>query len=100
MANVTSTNPISIGTVTDVNIITQDFHVYKIILVSGSTDELVTIKDKNDNIIWEVVGDAGNFNAQSDFPERGFLFNGLKVTALVSGTIYLYTFEHPPVDGS
>jgi len=102
MANATSGNPIIIDTVTAVSIITisNDFHVYKIALVSGSTDELVTVKDGNGNVVWEIVGDATNFNAETNFPGRGFLFNGLQVTALVTGKVYLYTHEFPPVDGS
>jgi len=106
MANVTSTNPISIDTVTAITIISisNDFHVYKIRWVSGSTDDTALVADANGNTIWEARGPfaagLGDVNEDSDFPQRGFLFNGLKVTTLSAGTLYLYTHEFPPVDGS
>lgn len=108
MANKTSTNPIQIDTVTAITIISisNDFHVYKIRWTSGSIADSALVADANGNTIWEAEGRTATADAltdsrpDSDFSGRGFLFNGLKVTTLGSGTIWLYTLEFPPVDGS
>ncbi len=91
MSNDTSSNPFIIDTVTDTAIFTDDFLCYAIAWTSASIGHGISIRDEDGVVKYASVAGidnyAENFPMPSDNPLR---FNGLKVTVLGGGKVYLY----------
>ncbi len=91
MANSTVGSPFIIDTVTDTAIFTDDFVCYAIAWTSASIGHGISVKDQAGNVKYASVAGidnyAENFTFSDDAPLR---FNGLKVTTLGGGKVYLY----------
>lgn len=90
MANNYASNPMFIedngggGVVT-----TNRYFIRKIRWVGGTTaGHAVTIKNKDDQVIWNSVAVAANFVDDSDL--WGTRLDGLKITGPGSGFVYIY----------
>ena len=98
MANSATGYPISVDTVTDVSIVSTLFNAVVIRWTSGSLADTCVLKDKDGNVRWQSVGRQASNVEQSNFPpEHPLTFNGLAVTTLGLGTVYIYTKEKDPV---
>lgn len=91
MANNTAGTPYIIDTVTDTAITTNGFFCYALAWTSASTADGISIKDEDGTVKYASVGSVANYSERFTFPnDHPLYFNGLKVTTLDSGKIYLY----------
>ena len=98
MANSATGYPLSVDTVTAVSIVSKLFNALVIRWTSGSLADTCVLKDKDGNIRWQSVGGIANYAEESRFPpDHPLTFNGLSVTTLGAGTVYIYTKEKDPV---
>lgn len=95
MANVVTANPLIIDTAGAGNILSRELKINEIRWVGATTaGHSAVVRDKADRITWESVADAANYVEESHFftitGEREFVQEGLRVTALGSGKLYIY----------
>lgn len=92
MGNDTSNNPWIIDTASSTAITTDLVRVRGIRWVGASTAaHAATIKDKNAKVVWDSVASGANY-VESDLtnsPPQGWNWQGLAVTALGSGKLYI-----------
>lgn len=91
MANVVTGNPFVIDTVTSTAIIAAGnyFDIYAIRLVSGSLADTCLVEEADGTDKWASTGSAAGHTDQTQF-NPPLQFNGLKVTALDSGRVFIY----------
>ena len=98
MANSLSEYPLKIDTVTDVSMVSKPFNAVVVRWTSASLADTVVLKDKDGNVRWQSVGQNASNVEESNFsPDHPLTFNGLSVTTLDAGTVYIYTKEKDPV---
>lgn len=98
MANSVSSYPLVVDTVTDVSLVSKLFNALVIRWTSGSVADTCVLKDKDGNVRWQSVGTIANNVQESNFPsDHPLTFNGLSVTTLGTGTVFIYTKEKDPV---
>lgn len=94
MANSTTLNPLVIDTSGASAILTTPIRIRKIRWTGGTTaGHTAIVKDQNDNAFWESIASGSNYVEESDFStidSNSIRINGLKVTALGSGKLYIY----------
>ena len=88
MANTTTGNPFIIATVTDTAIFTDRFVCHSLVLVSAAVDAQVLVADQGGITKW--AGETLNSTNVPHYFNPPLSFNGLKVTTLGSGTLYMY----------
>ena len=88
MANDTSSNPFTIDTVTDTAIFTDRFVCHSLVLASAAADDQVAVLDQDGNKKW--AGEALNSTNVPHYFNPPLRFNGLKVTTIGGGTLYMY----------
>jgi hypothetical protein len=92
MANVVSGNPFILDTVTDTAIFTDDFICYAIAWTSASTTgDGFGVRDAAGIVKYASVANTLSYSERFVFPSNYPLtFNGLKMTTLDTGKVYLY----------
>jgi len=88
MANDTSGNPFTIDTVTDTAITTDRFVCHSLVLVSAAADDQVAVLEADGTKKW--AGEALNSTNVPHYFNPPLRFNGLKVTTIDGGTLYMY----------
>jgi hypothetical protein len=93
MSNDVTLNPLALDSASASTVlVTENFLIYKIIWNSGSSgvagDQCV-LKDKLDNIIFDVTIEASKETRSEDF-FPALTANGLKCTTLSHGIVYIY----------
>ena len=98
MANSLTGYPLVVDTVSDVSMVSKFFNALVIRWTSASTADTCVLKDKDGNVRWQSVGSLAKYKEECNFPvEHPLTFNGLSVTTLGAGTVYIYTKEKDPV---
>ena len=88
MANNTAGNPFIIDTVTATAIFTDRFVCHSLVLASAGAADQVLVADQDGNTKW-----GGEALATTNVPHYfspALRFNGLKVTTIDGGTLYMY----------
>ena len=91
MANVTTGNPFIIDTETATAIVATGniFEVWGLVWSSGSLDDSVLAAEADGIVKWRAKGAAANARI-ADHMAQPIKFNGLKVSTLNSGVLYIY----------
>lgn len=99
MANTINLNPIKIDTVTDAVIVSGTFvcDFLRYVATGSSAGDVADVQDKNGNVKWATVAAGTQYVEETHFSTKPLIFNGLKVTSLDVGTIYLYVRDAVPV---
>lgn len=93
MANRISNNPLLIDTAANTAITNTPFRVQAIVWdpgTSAANQDVCTIKDKNGDVKFSQTLITGNLVPTSVSFTTPVLFNGLIVSAITHGTVYIY----------